>query len=181
MLFVVQRVRNPPGQGTSPPEPVASLATGAATQPAKRRCARTWAMGHTATKTIPFRVPRGLNSSKATAVSACRWASRDRARRGVRPWHAARGRPSDPGGPRLSSIRVRCNGDPVTTLRRWHVRGTHAPSAKNSARIEVGHARGTTEARAEGVVGVGGPHRSVEAGERAGGPDPAEQRRSVWK
>ena len=56
----------PAWPGVSPPEPVASLATGAVTRPAKRRRASTWAVGNAATKSMTYRVPRALNCSKAT-------------------------------------------------------------------------------------------------------------------
>ena len=60
---------NPRPAKGEPTQPVASLSTVAVTRPAMRRCASEWAVGNAATKTISFRVPRGLLTSKATAVS----------------------------------------------------------------------------------------------------------------
>ncbi len=51
----------PAWPGVSPPEPVASLATGAVTRPAKRRHTSAWAVGNAATKSMTYRVPRALN------------------------------------------------------------------------------------------------------------------------
>ena len=60
---------NPRPAKGEPTQPVASLSTVAVTRPAMRRCASAWAVGNAATKTISFRVPRGLLTSNATAVS----------------------------------------------------------------------------------------------------------------
>jgi len=54
--FVVQRCEARPAKGR-PPEPVASLATVAATRPAKRRHASVWAVGVAASKTMSSRMP----------------------------------------------------------------------------------------------------------------------------
>jgi len=64
-----------PAKG-SPPEPVASLATVAATRPAKRRHASVWAVGFAASKTMSSRMPRVLFHLKATTTSPSRWARR---------------------------------------------------------------------------------------------------------
>jgi hypothetical protein len=90
--------------GVSPPEPVASLATIAVTRPAMRRCASVWAVGHAATKITDPGMPRVLFYLKAMAASPMVGARGGRTRRGVRPRHARRGRPSNLGGPRLSSV-----------------------------------------------------------------------------
>ena len=57
-----------PAKG-EPAQPVASLATDAATRSAMRRRASMWAVGKAATKTISTRVPRVSDSPKATAFS----------------------------------------------------------------------------------------------------------------
>jgi len=48
-------------------------------------------------------MPRVLNYLKAMTASLSDGRGEARIRRGVRPWHARRGRPRHLGGPRLSS------------------------------------------------------------------------------
>lgn len=167
----------------SPPEPVAiCLAASVVTQALMRRRASAWAVGNAATKLNMFRMPRRQVLSKAIAVPTVEGRGRDRVRRGVRPRHARQ-----------------CDGtvtwEAQSLLERYPVArgpGDQSPTygafagctrrrSRTSARIEVGRLRGTTRAAAEGDLGVGGPHTSYDGGERAGGPDPAEQRRSVWR
>jgi hypothetical protein len=91
-----------PARG-EPTQPVASLATVAATPPAMRRYASVRAVGNAATKvSIP-----GAESAlplEGDGDPDRHGRGRDRTRRGVRPWHARRGRPSNLGGPRSSSV-----------------------------------------------------------------------------
>ena len=168
---------NPVRPGVSPPEPVAiCLATVTVTGPAMRRRASAWAVGNAATKLNMFRMPRRQCTSKATVDPTVEGQGRDHVRRGVRPRHA---RHWD--GTVTWEAHSLLDRHPV--LRRP---GDHSPAhdayagrtrrrSRTSARIEVGRLRGTTRATANGEMGVGGPNRSDEVGERlAPGPGGAK-------
>src|SRR5262245_49929198 len=57
-------------------------------------------------------------------------------------------------------------------------RRPRAAPRRRSLRLRVGRKQGTTGAEAEADVGVGGPNRSKDLGERVA-PDPGEQREPV--
>ena len=163
-----------PAKG-EPAQPVASLATDAATRPAMRRRASVWAVGNAATKTSHPGC-RGRCTPRRRRRSPRSRARGDRIRRGVRPRHAARGRSRHLGGPRSSSANSGSDGDPVITLRRavrpWMrarpADATQVAPHRRSIRAEVGRRRGETGAAADGSGGVGGLRTSVDVGERGG-------------
>ena len=84
------------------------------------------------------------------------WCGRgvDHIRRGVRPWHARRGRPRNLGGPRLSSTKPRLRGEPVTRLRRTTRWRAHVSSAAEAQKKRP--QRGRPPARGTGAVAKGG-------------------------
>ena len=163
-----------PAKG-EPTQPVASLATDAVTRPAMRRRASVWAVGNAATKTMSSRVPRALRVPKATALSLQQGEGR------VHPagrTTTARSKRTvqTPGRSAFLLGNVRSNGDPVNPLRcavRPWMRARPADATqvaphRRSIRAEVGRRQGETGATAEGNEGVGGPHTSVDVGERGG-------------
>ena len=163
-----------PAKG-KPAQPVASLATDAATRPAMRRRASVWAVGKAATKTMSFRVPRGLLTPKATAVSPHQGEGRLHPA-GCTTTARSKRTVQAPGRPTFLLGNHRSDGDPVITLRRaarpW-MRARPADATKvaphrRSIHAEVGRWQGETGATAEGNEGVGGPHTSVDVGERGG-------------
>ena len=163
-----------PAKG-EPAQPVASLATDAVTRPAMRRRASVWAVGNAATKTMSSRVPRALRVPKATALSLQQGEGR------VHPagrTTTARSKRTvqTPGRSAFLLGNVRSNGDPVNPLRRaarpWMrprpADATQVAPHRRSIRAEVGRRQGETGATAEGNEGVGGPHTSLDVGERGG-------------
>jgi hypothetical protein len=100
-------------------------------------------------ETYASRMPRVLFSLKATTIPGEFFGrGGEGIRRGVRPWHARRGRPRNLGGPRLSSKTSRPCGEPVTRLRRttrWRAHVSSAIGHRTSARHEVGHRQGEPE------------------------------------
>ena len=95
-----------PAKG-SPPEPVASLATVAATRPAKRRHASVWAVGFAASKTMSSRMPRVLFHLKATTTSPSRWARRGSYPAGCSTTARRKRTAQEPGRPSLLLERYR--------------------------------------------------------------------------
>ena len=163
-----------PAKG-EPAQPVANLATDAATRPSMRRYASEWAVGNAATKTITFRQPRVLDYPKAMEASS------QQGERGLKPagcTTTARSKRTvqAPGRPTFLLGKIRSDGDPVITPRRaarLRMRARPADATlvaphRRSIRAEVGHPRGETGAVAEGDGGVGGLHTSFDAGERGG-------------
>jgi len=165
-----------PAKG-APTQPVASLATDAVTRPAMRRCAKVWAVGKAATKTISSRVPRGSNSSKATAVSPHQGEGEPHPA-GCTTTARSKGTVQAPGRPTFFLGRHRSDGDPVITLRRaarsWMrarpADATQVALHRRSIRAEVDRRQGETGAAADGNGGVGGlrtpvvPHELVRNG-----------------
>ncbi len=123
----------PAWPGVSPPEPVVSLTTGAATRPAKRRCASAWAVGNAATKSM--NIP-GAESAELLegddAPTARSGRGRLGTRRSGRPRHA---RHED--DPVTWEAHVSPRNNPVVRETRLTlsdvrcVRGMQAPAAKN--------------------------------------------------
>lgn len=157
----------------SPPEPVASLATGAATPPAMRRQASAWAVGNAATKFII--IPGAESVGRLEGDDGADRSGRGRlcTRRGGRPQHARHG-----DGPVTWEALISPRKRPVAGRP-----GDHSPTSgasagcrhrrpRTSARTEVGQRQGTTVAAADGAQGVGGPHKSWEVGERGRQPGP---------
>jgi hypothetical protein len=83
----------------------------------------------------------------------------------------------------VSPREFRCYGEPAIHLRNWRVcRRTRRPPRKSAEQAPAPGGRPVargTGATAEGGEGVGGLHRSIDAGELVGDSDPAEQRRPV--
>ena len=141
-----------------------------------RSHAREWAVGNAASKTSSFRVPSGLDSAKATAVSPQQGEGRAhpagctttaRSKRTVqapgRPTfllgnHPAQRRAGHPSPTRHAPVDARVAG------RRHREVAPH----RRSIHAEVGRWQGETGATAEGSEGVGGLHTSADAGERGG-------------
>ncbi len=164
-----------PAKG-EPAQPVASLATDAVTRPAMRRRASMWAVGNAATKTMSSRVPRGLEPSKATALSPQQ--GRGESAPGGVYDHGTQ-QEDGPGtweATRSSSATTRSSGEPVTSLRRavrpWMrarpADATRVAPHRRSIRAEVGRRQGETGAAVDGIEGVGGLRRSFDVGERGG-------------
>ena len=113
-------------------------------------------MGHAAPKPIAFPdaegpvLPEGNNHPRREFF----WARGAGIRRGVRPWHARRGRPRNLGGPRLSSTKPRLRGEPVTRLRRTTRWRAHVSSAAEAQKKRP--QRGRPPARGTGAVAKGG-------------------------
>ena len=187
-----------PAKG-APTQPVASLATDAVTRPAMRRCAKVWAVGNAATKTISPKVnhkhfiPGGREGRiprRRRRLLRIR-ARGSRARRGERPRHAVRGRSRHLGGPRSSSAdtgatetrsslsdapRARGCARSRPTPRKWlSAQKKHPRRGRPQARGD--RSRGRWAADVSG--GVGGLRTSVDVGAAGWRPDPAEQRRPV--
>ena len=152
---------------------VASLAAFAVTRSSMRRCASKWAVGIAATKRRSFWVPKALCSLKATAASAS-LGEQGTAPSGVYDYGTL-----EEDGPEtwetltLPCERTGCSGEPVTRLRRAVcLRDAHTAGRrvrrKTSTRRKVGRRQGKTVAEADGSQGVGGLHRSDDAGERVG-------------
>src|SRR2546429_1982596 len=99
-------------------------------------------------------MPRVLNYLKATTASPSGGRGGACIRRGVRPWHARRGRPRNLGGPRLSSTKPRLSGEPVTRLRRTTRWRAHVSSALEAQKKRP--QRGRPPARGTGAVAKGG-------------------------
>jgi len=176
-----------PAKG-APTQPVASLATDAVTRPAMRRCARVWAVGNAATKTISSRVPRGLDSLKATAVSPHQGEG-DPHPAGCTTTARSKRTVQAPGRPTFLLGRHRSDGDPVITLRRaarsWmrarpadatqvvpHRRSIHAeprrgrPTARGDrsrGRWAAGESEGCVRASTSGQRVAPGPGRAKAA------------------
>ena len=163
-----------PARG-EPAQPVASLATVAATRPAMRRRASVWAVGNAATKITSSRVPRGLISPKATAVSPQQGEGRAHPA-GCTTTARSKRTVQTPGRPTFLLGDFRSDGDPVTTLRRaarprMRARpadATQVAPHRRSIRAEVGRRQGETGAAADGDGGVGGLRTSADVGERGG-------------
>ena len=155
----------------SPPQSVASLATGVATGLAKRRHASGWAMGRRPRNLDASRRPRGLHDLKATTTPASLGRGGARLRRGVRPGHARRGRPRTLGGPRLASrsaggAESRCS---VSDARRvCGPTGRRPPGHRPSVRLEAGRRPGEAEPRLQGAGESEGGRRARTFGERGG-------------
>jgi hypothetical protein len=113
-------------------------------------------MGHAAPKPLAFPdaegpvLPEGNNHPRREFF----WARGAGIRRGVRPWHARRGRPRNLGGPRLSSTKPRLRGEPVTRLRRTTRWRAHVSSAAEAQKKRP--QRGRPPARGTGAVAKGG-------------------------
>ena len=125
------------------------------------------------------RMPRVLHYLKATTPSPSGGRGEGRLRRGVRPWHARRGRPRHLGGPRLDPFRPR--GAPVRGLRRTTRLQAQVSSAirhSTSAGIEVSRWHGAPE---PWLLGAGSRRAAYERGRRGTRwhSDPAEHRRPV--
>jgi len=164
-----------PAKG-APTQPVASLATDAVTRPAMRRCARVWAVGNAATKTISSRVPRGLDSSKATAVSPHQGEG-DPHPAGCTTTARSKRTVQAPGRPTFLLGRHRSDGDPVITLRRaarsWMrarpADATQVVPHRRSIHAEVDRRQGETGAAADGQRGSRqGCVRALTSGQRGG-------------
>ena len=163
-----------PAKG-EPAQPVASLATVAVTRPAMRRRASAWAVGNAATKVMSSRVSRVLNGPKTTAALA-KVGEGESCPAGCTTTARSKRTVQAPGRPTYLLGDNRCDGDPVTTLRRaarWWMRARPADATRvaphrRSVHAEVGHRQGETEAMADGYEGVGGLRTSFDVGERGG-------------
>ena len=141
--------------------------------------------GYVASKTMTFRMPRGLNFLKAKAISPQTFSKRSRGEEGAYPagccTTARMKRTAQQPGRSLPLLeRTRHCGEPVTRLRRVARPQEHARPVQNKL-VHRGRppTRGT-EVVAHGGEEVGGLHTSFDAGELVGDSDPAEQRRPVW-
>ena len=154
--------------GVSPPRPVASLAARAVTRASMRRHASMWAVGHAASKVMPFREPRALSCLMAAADSAP-WASLGPHPAGSSTTARTKRTAQKPGRPSLLLVKRPAHGEPTTDHRRAACsRVAHAAGRprrhRSSARNEVGQRQGTTGAEADWSEGVGGLHMSVTSG-----------------
>ncbi len=129
--------------------------------------------GSVATKSISFRMPSVLFCVKATTVSP--WTSpRSQGEEGLvsggvlHHGTLERGQPSNLGGPRFSSIRLRSCGEPVIRLRRAARRQGQAQPVQNKPRHRGRSSARGTEVATDGGEEVGGLHTSVDIGERGG-------------
>jgi len=163
-----------PAKG-EPAQPVASLATDAATRPAMRRHASEWAVGKAATKTMSSRVPRALLRPKAMAVSPQQGEGRLHPA-GCTTTARSKRTVQAPGRPTFLLGQHRSDGDPVTTPRRaarlrMRARPADATAVaphRRSIHARVGGRQGETGADADGNEGVGGLNTSGDVGERGG-------------
>jgi len=120
-------------------------------------------------------VPSDLDVAKAMAVSPCSGEGRQHLA-GCTTTARSKRTVQAPGRPTLLLGRFRCDGDPVTTLRRAARQRMRARPAdatqvaphRRSVRAEVGRWQGETGAVVEGSRGVGGLHTSIDVGERSG-------------
>jgi hypothetical protein len=158
-----------------PAQPVANLATVAATRPAMRRHASEWAEGNAATKTMSSRVLRALHGPKATAISPAQGEGGSHPA-GCTTTARSKRTVQAPGRPTFLLGKDRSDGDPVTTARRaarWRMRARPADATevaphRRSICARVGGRQGETGADADGNEGVGGLHTSGDDGERSG-------------
>jgi hypothetical protein len=163
-----------PAKG-EPAQPVASLATVAATRPAMRRRASVWAVGKQPRKPGSSRVPRALGCPKVTAVSPQQGEGRAHPA-GCTTTARSKRTVQAPGRPTFLLGKFRSDGDPVTIPRRaarpWMrarpADATPVAPHRRSIRAEVGRWQGETGAAADGDGGVGGLHTSFDVGERGG-------------
>ena len=117
-----------PAKG-NPPGPVASLAPVPEMGLTMRRHANVRAVGLRPRNLSSFRMPRVLEYLEGNNDLCVSGQGGVHIRRGVRPGHARRGRPSHLGGPRLSSTTSRLCGEPVSRLRRTARLRVQVPSA----------------------------------------------------
>lgn len=157
-----------------PAQPVASLATQAATPAAMRRCAKVRAVGNAATKSIFIPGVEGVALLEDDGGLTRYRARAGRTRRGLRPRHAPRGRSSNLGGPHSSlapsgatESRLSFSDALRAVDAREAGRTTQVAPHRTSICAKVGHWQGETGATAEGDGGVGGLHTSEDVGERA--------------
>jgi len=175
---------NPRPAKGEPAQPVVSLATDAVTRPAMRRHAKMWAVGKQL-RNIIILGAEGFGWLEGESGASEVWAGRPHpaecsiTARSKRTTQA-------PGRPTFLLDEFRNPGDPVQqTPTRCIFMDAYAAggkprsgSAQNSIHAEVGRQRGETGAAAEGNEGVGGPHNSMDVGERwSAGPGRAKAAR----
>ena len=157
-----------------PAQPVASLATKAATPSAMRRCASMRAVGNAATKIIIIPGVEGVALLEDDGGLTRHRARAGRTRRGLRPRHAARGRSRNLGGPHFSlRLALWMRARPADATRGGSAQNKHPRQGRPLARGDRSHGR----------RGWGSRRAAYERRRRGTGqhPDPKEQRRPVLR